>query len=276
MHSGKDRYYSQWKKGVKIRVTLDNYLTGRSFRFKSKSDSAKENLKVQEGVHKTTPCFQRDCSSKVTCIHKDIDSKVLPEPFRGHVFVHHKQICAAAGCPYAPYDALNQEMLNIYEMVSPFTLKTLGTKAEIEGYIASDPILSKIDYEEITIPFNKLMKMCDDNEMLFSRGRIGYKSHLVREGLHYLICAANGSVKGKRPMGIQSICFEEMYRVDPGHQYTIMKPNRYSVLIITDGNYSAMIGCVDPILNRKLIVKNPDNRYLIRLKQPNLEDLSLC
>ena len=274
MHASHDRYYTSWKKGVKVRVTLDHYLSRESFNFKSKKVAAKDNLKQQEKKHFTPPCSSRDCSFKLTCVHEQIGSRQLPEPFRGHIFCHHKQICAAAGCPYAPYEELDKQMPTIADYITPFTVKTRGTTSEIKELVRTDKLLSKINFESIKLKFSTILSRCDSNPLLFNKGMVGYKSNLILEGIHFLICGAEGNLSCTRPKGNQKDCFEKMWKKDPNHEFEFLIPEYYSVLIVKDGDYAVMIGCVDPHLSRKLLVRNPENKYLVAMKEPKSEDLT--
>lgn len=275
MHSGSDKYYSGWKKGVKVRVTLDHYLAKESFLFKSKKTAAKDNLKKQESTHLTEPCKNRDCSfTTITSVHTQIDSKVLPEKIRGCIFCHHKQICAAEGCPYAPYALLDEQMKGIVNHITPFTLKTRGSNEEITNILHNDPILSKIAYHSYTYTFSELMKKCEDNSLLFAKGYTGYKSNIIKEGLHFLICASKGELNGLRPKGSQKDCFNDMQCTNSKAEFELLLPEKYSVLVLKYGKYSVMVGCLDPQLNEKLLIRDPSNKYLVKLKTPRVEDLT--
>ncbi len=165
-------------------------------------------------------------------------------------------------------------MRRIWDKITPFTLITRSDVYELQNIIMQDKVLSKLTYSSINISFRKILQECENNQMLFYDGNAGYNSNLILQGVQYLICANKGELNGTRPKGSQEDCFKKMIKEDPDHNFTFKLPNRYSVLLITDGEYSAMIGCIDPLLNKKLLIRDESNKYLIKLKKPDYEDLS--
>ena len=145
MQSGTDSYYTSWKKGNKLRVTLDSFSTFGSLAFKSKSIAAKENREKEGGRYNSAQkCEEKKLSVPgVVAVHVDENNVNIPDAVRGCHFIHHKQICGALDCPHAPQAELNKLLNHAGRYISPFTVLHKDTSIGVSNIIAADPLFAQ-------------------------------------------------------------------------------------------------------------------------------------
>ena len=79
MQSGTDSYYKYWKKGNKLRVTLDSFSTFGSLAFKSKTIASKENRKKEGKYNSAEKCENKTLSVPgVVAVHVDENYADMP------------------------------------------------------------------------------------------------------------------------------------------------------------------------------------------------------
>jgi len=129
-HAGADPFYSQWKKGFKIRFLVKSFLAKHSFALQAKSIDIKQIEKTQTKSTQN-PCPLRDIRtpSSVT-VHKDIDSKTLPNEVRNKLFFHYFHFCAVLGCKHAPYSEVKKIIKDKDKLISFFPRLAKGTQTE--------------------------------------------------------------------------------------------------------------------------------------------------
>lgn len=94
-HSTLYKYYRNWKKGFKIRVSLQDYLLQGGFVFKAKKLSADENSKLNAN-NASAALKPHKLQGRVT-IHLDQNSAWIPPHLRGLVFPHQLWFNVAQG-----------------------------------------------------------------------------------------------------------------------------------------------------------------------------------
>lgn len=275
IHIGNNPYYKQWYKGMKIRIMIDQYLAQESFGFSSKIDSAQDNLQLQDHTNYAIPCPDKDCTFQLTSPHISINDKRLPECVRGFCFLHHKQLCAALGCKHAPYDRLDEQMLRIYDLISPFMILVKGKTTDISQIIEDDDLLSKVNYTESEKKFYEIYSETQtDAKLIYGSGNDdGYPTNVVLSAIDYLIAANLGQIKGNRTLGYREDRIKSILENDREHIFIVKKPSEIAPLIIQDNRYSVMIGPINKKLNGKVVSIDPNNKYLVKVRKPTLEEI---
>ena len=186
MQSGTDSYYSSWKKGNKLRVTLDSFNTFGSLAFKSKSSAAKENrLRETSGTYNAAiQCEEKKLSVPgVVAVHVDENYKDIPCELRGGHFIHHKQICAALDCPHAPRHELDSLLAHAERYVSPFAVLHKDDVVGIAGIIDRDPILKNRSYVTMELKVKELVDEANDGAATFEEVEQRFYSLFYRESV---------------------------------------------------------------------------------------------
>ncbi len=286
LQCGSDAYYSSWRKGNKIRVTLDSFSTFGSLAFRSKSVASRENrqLESMDRYNAAEPCEQKKLSVPgVVAVHKDENCPDIPAELRGGHFIHHKQICAALHCPHAPTDELNRLFCHAENYISPFTVLHKGTAEEINDILLADSLLRQQIYTPITIRLQFLIDAVERNyaALLFVHGapvlcvsrEKGYPLNTLLTAASYIIANRTGQMKGKRPLGNRSGILAQALHSNPDFSIIVQVPELLTPVIVTDHVVSAMVGPYNAAIYRNLISYAPDNPYKMLIRPITEEDL---
>ena len=285
MQSGTDAYYSSWKKGNKLRVTLDSFSTFGSLAFKSKSIASKENRQKEGGRYNAAEkCENKSLSVPgVVAVHIDENNIGIPAAVRGCHFIHHKQICGALECPHAPQSELNGLLAHAEKYISPFTVLHKDDVKGVAGIIAADPLLARRTYTDIEISVQELVNAMTNgsatvqfykNNPVYSGSReIGYPINVMMDALAYIVASKTGNLNGKRPRGNREEIINAALRQDPTFTVTVQVPDLLTPVVITDGNVSAMVGPLNEKVYRKLISYPTNNKNKMVIRKITEDDL---
>jgi len=284
MQSGNDSYYTQWKKGNKLRVTLDAFSKFGALGFKSKAVASKENRAKQTKTNVVERCEEKTITLKgVTAVHIDENHKGLPDEIKGGHFIHHKQICAALGCPHAPYSQLDRLLAYAERYISPFTVLHKGEAVEVAGIIAADPLMSKRTYTKYNMKVSDLVDAIQNgNETVtfngvtytFYEGRKkGYPLNIMLDAVAYVIASKTGKLNGKRVKGSRDELIAEAIDNNPNEYVIISAPDLLTPLVVTDGKASAMVGPLNEEVYKKLISFDSANKYKMIVRPITETDL---
>lgn len=270
LQSGLDRYYTSWKKGNKLRITLDAYSSFGALAFRSKAEAASKNRAKQTKTNKAEICEERPIVvSGQTSKHIDEGFSGLPDDIRDGHYLHSKHICAVLRCPHAPYCEVNQMLQKAHYHVSPFTVLTKDTAANISNIIIGDPILSHRKYTIVSVRVADIMSAIDKGATMMNfmgtvptfRNDIdyGYPLNIVVTAMGYILASQTGELNGRRIRGSQSSLIERALTKDPNAATEFLVPDKLTPIIVTDGKASAMVGPADPETFKKLISIDPMN-----------------
>lgn len=284
MHSGKDAYYSQWKKGFKLRVTLDAFSEFGALAFKSKATASQENRLRQSKKNVAEPCEEKRLAvSGVTARHVDEDYRELPAEIRGGHFIHHKQFCAVLNCPHAPLHEIDCLMEDACHHVSPFTVLHKDDAREISRIILKDPILRDRKYRSINVGVLSVVNAVENGKatILFSKtssyfsdsNEVGYPLTTMLDAIAFIIASQTGALNGKRVRGNRDNVIEKAIATNPQMTVEVRVPDLLTPIIVTDGKVSAMVGPLNAPVYKKLISFDPNNRYKMILRTITEKDL---
>lgn len=271
MHSTFDPYYNSWKKGTKLRVALDDYIGQLSFTFSSKSESAKENKALELNGDKSNflCCDRKNLSARRSCCHTGEDDLNIPQEIRGGHYVHFFQICAALGCPNAPYKQVDDLLNKAEELICPFPLLFKGESDEVWSKIKEDEFLSKRSFTKTQYKYETLFSMHEEGEKLFLKyNETGYPFDKITDALNYLIQANEGILKGNRTVGTKDSVIEKYIKEHSEAEVILHFPDLMSVLIISDidQKFAVMIGAINPPVYKKIITRDISNKYKLLIR----------
>lgn len=273
MHSASDPYYTAWKKGFKLRVALDPYTDDMGFAFQSKTLSARDNLaKERKGKVKSIPCNKKPLSPNCSVLHPAENDLSLPPEIRGGHYIHHKQICAVLGCPFAPYKELDVLLAHAGEYVNPFPILYKAEKSDTISKLKSDKFLSKRTFTYSTHSLASLIRMKENGETTLAFGNgddTGYPIGKILDAVNYIIQKQEGTLKGNRTTGNRDETLSTYLSTHRDFKVSIGFPDLMSVLLVEDisGKTCVLVGAQNPRLYQKLIVRDPTNKYKISVKE---------
>ena len=284
MHSGRDAYYQGWKKGNKIRVALDQFAKFGALTFKSKSLAANENRLKQHKVNVAETCCNKAVvASGIIAKHCEEDFPSLPNVTRGAHFIHHKQICAALGCPYAPYAKVDEILKSAKYHISPFTTLSKGEQVEIMNLVKMDPLMANRIYKPVTVPIKEVFDaahdgytmLCfkDQTDFFFTDKDVGYPLNYVLDAIGFICAVRRGLVRGKRISGSRDDLIEKTIKRDPVAGITFQIPDLLTPIIAYQHGYAALIGPSNPDGYEKLISFDPNNKYRMLVRDITEADL---
>lgn len=290
MQSGADRYYPQWRKGNKLRVTLDAFSTFGSMAFKSKFESALDN-RNKETSPNPRPVKCEDAVLRpngITAKHVEDDCPGLPASIRGGVYIHHKHICAVLGCPHAPVGEVVKLIREAPHYVMPFTVLHKGTLQEIEGIISNEQILANRKYTRSNFQVRSLFEEYSEKRQTVRFNRdasnvyrpsysnskdVGYPVNELMDAVAFIIASQSGNLNGKRVRGSRDKLVEDAISRDSSVSVEIRIPDLLTPLIVTDGKNAAMVGPMNAEVYGKLISPDKTYKYKIRLRDITENDL---
>ena len=282
--SGTDAYYKDWKKGNKIRITLDAFAEFGAMAFKSKKIASEENRKKQDKKNLAAKCEEKTLSaSGITTKHIDENCPALPDNVRGGHYLHHKHICAVLNCPHAPYNEVKRIMRDAETHICPFTVLHKDSLWNIKKIINNDPLMKKRTYREINISIGSIYNAQQDKKtrLLFngpyyyysSETEAGYPLNTVLDAVAFIIASKLGKLNGKRVQGSRNETIQQAYDTDPDMTIKFLVPDLLTPIVITDDNMAAMVGPMNPKVYKKLISIDSENPYKMIIRDITEADL---
>ena len=275
IHSTSDPYYTSWKKGFKVRVTLDQYSNFGSFAFSSKTKSASDNLKKQSKTNVAQKCSDQEIVLHGTsCVHPAENSSELPETIKGGHFLHYKHFCAVLGCPFAPYEEIEKCIKCASEYILPFPVLSKYSLNEVRTFVSQDNFLSKRKFVAFDV-FAKDIFDAYKNHQRFMYGNgttNGYPLNEIMDAIGYILASEKGELNGKRIRGNRDELLERCLTEDPDKKITFELPDLLSVLVVHNGESAAMVGAQNPEVYKKLISRSKVNKYKLLVRELKEED----
>lgn len=274
-HCGNDPYYSQWNKGFKLRVQIDQYAEFGAVAFTAKAKSLKENLKLQKQTHDAIACPERDVKATQSCVHPAENDMRLPDYIRGGHYLHNRHVCAVLGCENAPYDAVRGLFSNVGNLITPFPILCKDEESKIRTIISKSPLLANRNYSSSTISVRYLYdKFHSDQTTLLYGNTVdsGYPITEILQGVAYIL-ADNKDLKGKRPKGNYKDLIERYLLLDENLSVEFCIPELLTPLVFFGNNRGALVGARNPKVYTKLVSFVPDNEYKICVRQITEDDL---
>ena len=284
MQSGTDSYYTSWKKGNKLRVTLDSFSTFGSLAFKSKPIASKENRKKEGKYNSAEKCENKTLSVPgVVAVHVDENYADIPNELRGGHFIHHKQICAALNCPHSPQRELDRLLTHAENYISPFTVLHKDTAVGVSNIITADPLLRDREYTQADIEVKYLVDAMHDGAatilfsgntpiLHYSRDK-GYPMNVIMDAVAYIVASKTGNLNGKRPRGNREEIIVNAITAIPDFAVTVKIPDLLTPMVLTDGKVAALVGPLNAQVYRQLISYDPDNKYKMLVRKITENDL---
>ena len=286
MQSGTDAYYTSWKKGNKLRVTLDSFSTFGSMAFKSKSIASKENKKKESAgrYNAAEKCENKTLSVPgIVAVHVDENHREIPEEIRGCHFIHHKQLCGALNCPHAPKSELSRILKNAEFHISPFTVLHKDTAIAVKELISKDALLSNRNYTKVELCIidlvtafrngSTMIEFINNKAVYKSSREKGYPLNVIMDALAFIISSKTGNLNGKRPKGNRDEIIENALKEGPNFSVTFEVPDLMTPIILTDSKCSAMVGPMNAAVYKNLISFSEDNKNKMKIRSVTEEDL---
>ena len=274
IHCTNDPYYSQWSKGFKLRILLDQYARFGAFAFRTKAETSNENRQLQQQTHTAETCEDRDFHVTPSTVHPAENDPRLPDNIRGGHYIHFRHFCAVMGCEHAPFDKVCACFRNLGDLVNPFPVLCKETSERIASIIADDPLLSNRDYSIQNTTIASLYALYqNDTDMLIygTNNNNGYPIAEILQALAYVI-ANEDELFGKRPKGYISV-IERHISNNPQETVEIRKPDILTPLVIVGNGRGALIGAKNPAVYSQLVTRDPSNEYKLLVRQITEEDL---
>lgn len=274
IHCTNDPYYSQWNKGFKLRILLDQYARFGAFAFRTKAETSNENRQLQQQTHTAEICEERDFHVTPSTVHPAEHDQRLPENIRGGHYIHFRHFCAVMGCEHAPYDKVCRCFENLGELVIPFPILCKDTDINIEAIISNDSLLNQRNYEVINITTSALYDIYknDSNALIYGNTEVnGYPISEVIQAIAYII-AKESELFGKRPKNYIAV-IEHHISEKPNETIEIRKPDLLTPLVVLGNGRGALIGAKNPDVYNRLVTRDPANEYKLLVRQITEEDL---
>ena len=273
-HSGTDRYYKSWKKGFKVRVSLDDYINEASFFCKAKRESALENIQLEK--NERTTYLKIPSLYLRNTLHVDENSTWLPSYLRGYHFIHNMHLAKFLGLDLIDNEILREWVRDSYKYVNPFTILTKGTTQEIEDIINNEIYLKKSRWKKIDLNTKDLISICqtDTGKLIYGKSESdGFPINYILQGISFIISASlNRNLFGKRVTGnyIDNIVenvpdyYKRKFIID------VYKPNKGTCLLIKSKLYGVLVGYVNNQFIKPLVTRDGD--FGIKMINPDYSD----
>lgn len=274
IHCTSDPYYTQWNKGFKLRILLDQYAQFGAFAFRTKAETLNENRQLQHQTHTAEICENRDFHVTPSTVHPAENDARLPENIRGGHYIHFRHFCTVMGCEHAPYDKICQCFNNLGEFINPFPILCKDTNIRIEEIIQGDPLLARRNYTVNHIDISYLFSVYQNNPDALIYGTSdnnGYPISQVLQGVAYVI-ANDNELFGKRPKGYSAI-IERHISDNSAETVEIRRPDLLTPLAIFGNGRGALVGAQNPDVYSTLITRDPNNSYKLLVRQITEGDL---
>lgn len=274
IHCTNDPYYTQWNKGFKLRILLDQYAQFGAFAFRTKAETSNENRRLQRETHTAEICETRDMHITPSTVHPAENDVRLPEIIRGGHYIHFRHFCAVMGCEHAPYCKIKEQFEHIGELINPFPILHKDTCTQIEEILQADSLLSGRNYNIVNINVGSLLKTYNENRNSLLYGtstNSGYPIAEILQAVAYVI-ADDNELSGKRPKGYIQI-IERHANDNQSLSVEVRKPDLLTPLVIVGNGRGALIGAKNPDVYRRLVVNSPENEYKLLVRPITEEDL---
>ena len=282
--SGTDAYYSNWSKGIKLRIVLGDVLNNSLFRFGSKGQSFETNAIEESASSSASPCEAKTLSSK------EVDFKAvsafesdprIPENLRGYHFMCGRHICAALGCPRVSEEALQTLFTKASELICPYSVKTIGTIDELQGMLFREGEIHSDDFQKRIIVLSRLLLANRDdslrpvfNEFEFST-LSGYPVSKLLDAIASLLQKSDDP--SKKSNRVKGNCMEYLNSSLHHHGEILIEalvPRVPVPLFVSVGGYAGLIGPRVPSLVKGLIsFPDSSNKYLMKVRKPTRQEL---
>lgn len=275
IHCPSNPYYSQWNKGFKLRILLDQYAKFGAFAFRTKAEAANENRKLQQQVHTAEKCEIREIHVTPSTVHPAENDVRLPENIRGGHYIHFRHFCAVMGCVHAPYEKIYSCFSNLGELICPFPILCKGNREEIERIINSDPLLAKRSYNPMSIRVDALLSISksEKNALIYgNNSSSGYPISEILQGVAFII-AKDCELAGNRIRGNYIELIEKHLEVNKDLTIQINKPEILTPLCLTYNGRMALIGAKNPNVYARLVSFDERNPYKLLIRKITEEDL---
>lgn len=274
IHCTSDPYYTQWNKGFKLRILLDQYAQFGAFAFRTKAETLNENRQLQHQTHTAEICENRDFHITPSTVHPAENDARLPENIRGGHYIHFRHFCTVMGCEHAPYNKICQCFNNLGELINPFPILCKDTNIRIEEIIQGDPLLARRNYTVNNIDISYLLNVYQNNPDALIYGTSdnnGYPISQVLQGVAYVI-ANDNELFGKRPKGYSAI-IERHISDNSAETVEFRRPDLLTPLVIFGNGRGALVGAQNPDVYSTLITRDPNNSYKLLVRQITEGDL---
>lgn len=274
IHCTGDPYYSQWNKGFKLRILLDQYARFGAFAFRTKAETSNENRRLQQQTHEAEKCEDRSIHITPSSVHPAENDLRLPEVIRGGHYLHFRHFCTVLGCEHAPYGEICSCFANLGELIIPFPILCKDTYLRIEEIIQTDPLMAQREYAADNISIASLLTIYRENSDALLYGdspRTGYPITEVLQAVAYVI-AHDDELFGKRPKGYVQI-IERHINANENECVEIRRPDLLTPLVIVGNGRGALIGARNPDVYARLVSRDPENEYKLIVRQITEEDL---
>lgn len=274
IHCTNDSYYSQWNKGFKLRILLDQYARFGAFAFRTKAETSKENRKLQRETHTAERCETRDMHFSPSTVHPAENDARLPENIRGGHYIHFRHFCTVMGCEHAPYCKIREQFEYIGDLINPFPILHKDSYIQIEEIIRENPLLAAREYTYLDVNIKSLIEQYNENKNALLYGKItntGYPITEILKAVAYVIANAD-ELSGKRPKKYFEIVEKHVYEKDD-LSVEIRKPDLLTPLVVVGNGRGALIGARNPDVYKRLVTKSQDNEYKLLVRQITEEDL---
>lgn len=275
-HCTNNPYYSQWNKGFKLRVQIDQYDKFGAVAFKTKAKALKENRSLQQQTHAAIPCPTRDVHAQISCVHPAENDDRLPDCIRGGHYLHNRHVCAVLGCEHAPYNAVHNLFQNVGDLITPFPILCKDEKSHIETIISRDPLLANRTYSISNFNIKSLYEQFQSNQTTLLYGfdtSSGYPITEILQGIAFII-ADKQELNGNRPRGNYKKLIDKHLQLNPNLSVEIRVPNLLTPLVIIGNGRGALIGARNPKVYKKLVSIAPDNKYKLYVRPITEKDLN--
>ncbi len=269
-----DPYYSQWNKGFKLRILLDQYARFGAFAFRTKAEASNENRRLQQQTHEAERCEDRNFHVTPSSVHPAENDHRLPDVIRGGHYLHFRHFCTVLGCEHAPYGEMCNCFANLGDLIIPFPILCKDTNLRIEEIVHSDPLMAQRTYATDNVSIAFLLTIFNENAdaLLYGNGtRTGYPITEVLQAVAYVI-ANEDELYGKRPKGYIQI-IERHIATNEGECVEIRRPDLLTPLVIVGNGRGALIGARNPDVYSSLVTRDPTNEYKLLVRQITEEDL---
>ena len=274
-HSAKNPYFKNWKKGFKLRVLLDQYAQFGAFAFKTKAESSKDNMLLQNQKNSATPCPDLSVSATASCVHSAEHDRNLPGAIRGGHYLHNRHVCAVLGCEHAPYGAVKNLFANVGELINPFPILCKGTIGNIERIISKDPLLASRSYEIMKISVKSLYAdyQAGKGALLYGENKNeGYPINQVLQGVAYVF-AKESELSRTRIKGNYTDLIKRHLDETPDLLVELRKPDLLTPLVVAGNGKAALVGANNPCVYKNLVSFSSDNQYKLCVSPITEEDL---
>lgn len=274
-HCANNPYYSQWNKGFKLRVQIDQYDKFGAVAFKTKAKSLKENRSLQQQTHAAIPCPERDVRATTSCVHPAENDGRLPDYIRGGHYLHNRHVCAVLGCENAPYDAIKGLFSNVGSLIMPFPILCKDEANRIESIISNDPLLANRNYSILNLSVTSLCAQfqSDHNALLYGNGTdSGYPIADILQGIAFIV-ADRQELNGNRPKGNYRELIDKHIVLDASLSVEFRIPDILTPLVIMGNERGVLIGACNPKVYKRLVSIAPDNAYKLCVRQITEDDL---